>query len=402
MGRNRRQRGYRDDQWRIKDLISKGLGVASRKTRSGETALVIGGTGPTGPHVVNGLVDRGFKTAMLHSGAHEQPENPDCVEHIHTDAYDSEKVANALEGRTFDVCIATYGRLRANAEVLRGRVGQFMSVGGFPGYRGYMNAPLFEPPGMPMPTREDGPRVSEPSEDEKGYRIARTEERLFEAQPNATHFRYPWVYGPRQPAPREWSIVRRVLDGREPIIVADGGLSLSTFGYVENLAHAIMLAVDQPEKAAGQVYNAADQECLSISQVIETIGNSMGHDFDIISMPWEIAWPARPLVAQPWTTHRVVSTAKLELELGYRDLVPPREALARTAKWLAENPPLPGGIEEMVMQDPFDYAAEDELIGAYRSSMAMISEPKWSAEAPDYGLAFSGPGGRERTNKNFE
>ena len=56
----------------------------------------------------------------------------------------------------------------------------------------------------------------------------------------------------------------------------------------------------------------------------------------------------------------------------------------------------------MVMQDPFDYAAEDELIGAYRSSMAMISEPKWSGEAPDYGLAFSGPGGRERTNKNFE
>ena len=37
-------------------------------------ALVIGGTGPSGPHVVNGLVDRGFETAILHSGAHEPPE----------------------------------------------------------------------------------------------------------------------------------------------------------------------------------------------------------------------------------------------------------------------------------------------------------------------------------------
>ena len=379
---------------------SEKSGVGAR--RGGETALVIGGTGPTGPFVVQGLVDRGFSTTILHSGAHEPPEIPDAVEHLHTDAYDPDKVRASLAGRTFDVCIATYGRLRANAQILSGRVGQFISVGGFPGYRGYMNAPLFDPPGMPIPTREDGPRVVDPSEDEKGFRIARTEDQLFEAQPEATHFRYPWVYGPRQPAPREWSIVRRVLDGRQPIIVADGGLSLSSFGYVENLAHALLLAVDQPDIAAGEVYNAADQDVLSIRQVIETIGSAMGHAFEIVSMPWEVAWPARPLVAQPWTTHRVVSTAKLEHELGYRDPVPPREALARTARWLTANRPEPGGVEEMVMQDPFDYAAEDMLLEAYRGALGQVREPSWRGEAPDYGLAFSGPGGRARSKATFE
>lgn len=371
-------------------------------TRSGERALVIGGTGPSGPYVVQGLVDRGFETTILHSGAHEPPEIPAEVEHIHTDAYDPEKVRTALDGQTFDVCVATYGRLRANAEVLSGRVGQFISVGGFPGYRGYMNAPLFDPPGMPIPTRESGPRIEDPVEDEKGYRIARTEERLFEAQPNATHFRYPWVYGPRQPAPREWSIVRRVLDGRDRIIVAEDGLSLSSFGYVENLAHALLLAVDQPEVAAGQVYNAADQDVLSIKQVIETIGSALDHQFEIISLPWELAWPARPLVAQPWTTHRIVSTGKLEHELGYRDIVTPKDALAITARWLVENPPAPGGVEEMVMQDPFDYNAEDRLITAFRDAIGKIGEPEWTGEAPGYGLAYSGPGGRERTTKTFE
>jgi nucleoside-diphosphate-sugar epimerase len=105
-----------------------------RGARQGETALVIGGTGPTGPFVVQGLVDRGFDTAILHSGKHEPPEIPPEVEHIHTDAYDPDKVRAALEGRNFDVCIATYGRLRRNAELLVGRVGQFISVGGFPGY----------------------------------------------------------------------------------------------------------------------------------------------------------------------------------------------------------------------------------------------------------------------------
>ncbi|MFK7898763.1 MAG: NAD-dependent epimerase/dehydratase family protein [Myxococcota bacterium] len=366
-------------------------------------ALVIGGTGPSGPFVLNGLIERGFETTILHSGRHEPPELPPNIEHIHTDAYDPEKVEAAVAGRTFDLCIVTYGRLRRNAEIMAGRCGRFMSVGGFPGYRGYMNAPLFDPPGFPVPTREDGPRVMDPSEDEKGYRVARTEEFLFEAQPDATHFRYPWVYGARQGAPREWSVVRRILDKRPHIIVADGGLSLSHFGYAENVAHAMMLAVDQPEKSKGQVYNTGDQEVLSIHQMIEIVAQSMGHTWDIVSMPWEIAWPARPLVAQPWTTHRIVSIAKLEQELGYTDLVTPREGLARTARWLAENRPEPGGMEEMVLDDPFDYAAEDALVKQYRAAMAGISEPAWhEGKAPGYGMAYSGPGGRDRSNESFE
>ena len=48
------------------------------------TALVVGGTGPTGPHIVNGLLERGYQVAILHTGAHESDEIPASVEHIHT------------------------------------------------------------------------------------------------------------------------------------------------------------------------------------------------------------------------------------------------------------------------------------------------------------------------------
>ena len=119
-------------------------------------------------------------------------------------------------------------------------------------------------------------------------------------------------------------------------------------------------------------------------------------------MPWAIASPARPLVAQPWTTHRVVSTAKLERELGYRDVVAPRVALGRTAGWLVENRPAPGGIEEQVLQDPFDYAAEDALVAGWREALAKIEAPVWTGEEPGYGLAYSGPGGRARSRADFE
>jgi NAD(P)-dependent dehydrogenase (short-subunit alcohol dehydrogenase family) len=38
---------------------------------AGERALVIGGTGPTGPYVVEGLDHRGFDVTILHGGQHE-------------------------------------------------------------------------------------------------------------------------------------------------------------------------------------------------------------------------------------------------------------------------------------------------------------------------------------------
>jgi len=74
-----------------------------------------------------------------------------------------------------------------------------------------------------------------------------------------THIRYPYLYGPRQLAPREWSIIRRIRDGRTSIPVIDGGLTLESRAYADNAAHAVLLAVDQPDKSAGRTYHVADE-----------------------------------------------------------------------------------------------------------------------------------------------
>lgn len=358
-------------------------------------ALVIGGTGPTGPFIVNGLRRRGFAVTILHTGAHEIPEIPDDVEHIHTDPYSEEALRAALEGRSFEVTIATYGRLRRIAAVMIGRTERFISVGGGPAYRGYMNAPLYTPPGLPVPCHEDAPLVSAPEQDGKGFRIMRTEQAVFEHQPHATHFRYPYVYGPYQLVPREWPFVRRILDGRRQLILADGGLTLLTYGYVENLAEAILLAVDRPDAARGQIYNCGDEEVLTIRQVAEIVATELGHEWEIIDMPWSLATPARPLVGQPHTTHRVYDLGKLRHELGYRDVVPAREAVARTARWLVDHPPERGGVEEHVLQDPFDYTAEDALIASWKRALEGLPQVEFTPE-PGYTLAYSGPGGRAK------
>jgi len=364
-------------------------------------SLVIGGTGPTGHYVVNGLLARGHRVAILHSGRHEIDEIPPEVEHIHTDAYDASALAAALAGRRFDVCLAMYGRLRAIAELMAGRCGRFISVGGAPAYKGYMNPYLFRPEGLPVPVREDAPLVDEPAQDEKGYRIVRTEQRVFAAIPEATHFRYPYIYGPYQPLPREWLFVRRVRDGRRRLVLPDGGLTLHSYGYAENVAHALLLAVDRPAASCGKIYNVADEEVLSLRQVAEIIGAALEHEWEFVNMPYELAPCARPFVMQPLSTHRVQDVSRLRSDLGYRDVVPAAEAVAATARWLMAHPPAPGGAEEMVMQDPFDYAAEDRLIDAWQTLVAALPKVDFASE-PQYSMSYSGPGGRERSKAGFE
>jgi hypothetical protein len=117
-------------------------------------------------------------------------------------------------------------------------------------------------------------------------------------------------------------------------------------------------------------------------------------------MPWELAACARPLVMQRRTTHRVLDLTKLRTQLGYRDLMPARAALAQTARELLTHPLERGGMEETTLTDPFDYAAEDELVAAWRKALASLPAPRWSRE-PGFTLSYSGPGGKPRSS-DFE
>jgi nucleoside-diphosphate-sugar epimerase len=355
------------------------------------TALLVGGTGPTGPPIATGLEARGYDVTICHSGAHEVAEVAH-LRHLHGDVFSEEGVRQVLGAGSYDVVVAAYGRLRAVAEVLEGRAGHFVSIGGAPVYKGFFDPAVHTPPGLPVPTGEDAELATE-SDDGKSYRIGRTEELLFELQPDATHFRYPYVYGPRQLAPREWCVVRRILDGRRFIILPDDGLSLIPFGYVENLARALLLAVDQPRAAKGQIFNCGDDEKLTIRQVVEIITDSLGHGWELLSMPAALAVPARPLMMNYRTTHRVLDTSKLRTVLGYRDAVPAREAVRLTAAWLVEHPPTPGGYEETALQDPFDYEAEDVLAAWWRAAVAHPPDLGYD-DPPGYGKSYAGPGTR--------
>jgi len=338
--------------------------------------LVVGGTGPTGPHIVNGLIHRGFDVSILHTGAHESPEIPEIVEHIHTDPFDIGKTRTALDGRAFDLVIVMYGRLRELAELFKGQVDKFISVGGVPAYTGWGDADALWPAGMRVPTRETARLVVDEGPDfavnRKVANIGRTEVMVFDSHPTATHLRYPWIYGPGQVASTEWSIVRRVLDGRKHLILPDGGMTLQSRAYSINAAEMLLTIVDKPDIAAGEVYNASDEWTPTLLQWAEIVASALGHKFEIISIPWEYAPLAQRLTLRGTPHHRVTSSEKAMFDLGYKDAVDPIDGLSATARYLAENPLEPGGSAERSLSDIFNYEGEDRLIEAWREAMGHV------------------------------
>jgi len=104
-------------------------------------AIVIGGTGPTGPFIVEGLLKRGYQVTIMHRGAHEV-EFSAPVEHLHGDPHFIETLQDTLGPRTFDVAICTYGRLRLVAQVMKGRTRRFIGIGGAGAYKVLVHAIL--------------------------------------------------------------------------------------------------------------------------------------------------------------------------------------------------------------------------------------------------------------------
>jgi nucleoside-diphosphate-sugar epimerase len=330
-------------------------------------ALVVGGTGPTGPAILHGLERRGYEPVILHRGSHETDLVAD-YEHVHADPHFVEQVTAALQERTFDLVVVTYGRLRSLVEDLGPRTGRMVTVGGTAYLPQRWSRPADESAARDLSNR----LIS---------RIALTEDTIWAHAERTglalTHIRYPYLYGPRQLAPREWSIIRRILDGRRTIPVVDGGLSLESRAYSVNAAHGVLLAVDRPEAAAGQTYHVADETTPTDAERAHAVARAMGAEIELIDYPADIGraasfWFAgRSLEAvdrpYPPADHILLDTSRIRRDLGYADVVGFEEAMQETVDWYVAHSPEPGGDHERRLGDGFDYAAEDAYAEARRA-----------------------------------
>lgn len=331
-------------------------------------ALVIGGTGPSGPHLVNGLLARGYDVTVLHRGNHEV-EFDRQIGHIHSDPFDLASLQDALAGRKFDVTYATYGKVTSICDAVRGRTTQLIASSGTVVYAPPGDT-RWGPLGRPVALREDHPVQDDEVGHGFGHAVWRGEQRVLKGHAagefSATILRMPMIYGPRALADVDWSIVRRIRDGRRRFPVAYGGMTVTRRGFGENVGHALLLCVDNPEAAAGQVFNVADTSQPAQRQRIECFASMLGSELELIELPAHVAAAVSPL----WTeaAHRAMDTTKLRERLGYVDRVPPAEAIEQSVRWFEANPPSVGGMFEKQLGDRFDYELEDRLFEICRES----------------------------------
>lgn len=139
--------------------------------------------------------------------------------------------------------------------------------------------------------------------------------------------RYFNVFGPRQDPASEYAAViprfiTRLLGGAPPLIYGDGEQSRD-FTYVDNVVHANLLACTAPSAAAGETFNIACGDRVSLNRLAALIAECLGVDH----AP-EYA-PARPGDVK----HSLADIGKARRLLGYAPVTEFREGLEKAIAW---------------------------------------------------------------------
>ncbi|MCU0513521.1 MAG: NAD-dependent epimerase/dehydratase family protein [Anaerolineae bacterium] len=175
-----------------------------------------------------------------------------------------------------------------------------------------------------------------------------------------TVVRLPMVIGEQDWQRRLLPFVQPMRDGR-PAIVLDETYAnwYSTYGYVDNMAHALALAVTD-DRAAGHIFNAADT-ALPILTLAQMVQAAMGWPGELIAAP-PAQLPEDLHFGVPQVQDLRVRAERIRQVLAYAPPVDFAEGVQRTVQWELAQPPV---------QPPnplVDYSAQDAALRALRGA----------------------------------
>jgi nucleoside-diphosphate-sugar epimerase len=162
------------------------------------------------------------------------------------------------------------------------------------------------------------------------------------------------IYGPGDPG-RFLMLFRAVRKGR--FLMFGDGQTFYHPCYIDNLVDAFELAAEHP-KATGETYLIGDDRYVTLEALVRAVAAALEAPVRIVHLPFAPLWAAaaaceavcRPLGVEPplfrrradWFRQtRAFSIDKAARELGFVPRVPLAEGLARTAVWYREHGYLP-------------------------------------------------------------
>jgi nucleoside-diphosphate-sugar epimerase len=321
--------------------------------------LVLGGTRFLGPPSVRWLLDAGHEVMLFHRGGAEPSECADA-EHVHGDFAAFAESLPKLIGFRPDVVLDLVPYMDKGGHGVwhfAGVADRAVVVTSLDVYRAFAVAWGSESGEIePTPLTEDSPVRAGPAPDltpDIDFDNLEVERALLDRpELPVTVLRLPMIFGPNDPMHRLFHYVRRMDDGRQAIIIDEAQASLRwSRGYVENVAAAVGLAVDDP-RSAGLIFNVAAKETPSEAEWVRWIGDAYGWTGEVVVAPTE---SLPPTMRSPLKMRQdmVVSSERIRAELGYTEPVPRGEALQRTVEWTHAYPPA---------SEPLDYSLEDRVL----------------------------------------
>jgi nucleoside-diphosphate-sugar epimerase len=338
--------------------------------------LILGGTGFIGPAVVRQLAERGNEITVYHRGK-TQADLPNGVRRLLGERSElpgrRDELARLAPEVVLDMRPMTEAEARTAMSAFTGIARRIVAISSGDVYRAYGRLIGTEPgPLDPVPLTEGSPlrdklypyRGETPRAEDDPRRWTDDYDKVLveravlgEPALPGTVLRLPATYGPRDGQHRLFEYLKRMDDGR-PAILLDEGLAGWRWmrGYVENVAEAIALAIVD-ERAAGRVYNVAEEVAYSEAEWARRIAEAAGWRGEIVALPRE-RLPKHLIPDLNTAQALTMDSSRIRAELGYRESVALDEALRRAVAWERANPP--GKIDAA----PFDYAAEDAALAA--------------------------------------
>jgi nucleoside-diphosphate-sugar epimerase len=336
-------------------------------------ALILGGTGAIGRAVAHRLLAAGWSVDLTGRDPARMPDDLTAVGVRFTPAdRDDHTALRAAFGSGADLLVDNVCYTAAQARALVPYAADAGSVVMLSSKAVYVDA-AGNHTNSDVPPRFEGPiteaqSTMAPADDidfgsREGYGANKVaaEHVLLDSGAPVTVIRPSKVHGPGARQPREWVFVKRVLDRRPVVLLANGGRGGDHPSAAANIAALTHVVASNPGR---RVVNIADPDHPTAADIASIIANQLHHTW--VQMLLDARAPAG-LGATPWdTAHPIVLDTTAAHDLGYTPVGDYAATVAAEVSWLvagarggAEDPP---GDNDPYFAPMLDYAAEEAYL----------------------------------------
>ncbi len=168
--------------------------------------------------------------------------------------------------------------------------------------------------------------------------------------------------------PREWVFVKRVLDRRPVVLLAQRGEGVDHPSAAANIAALVEVVASRP---GARILNIADPDAPCALEISRIIARLLGHTWTEVLL--DESAPAA-LGRTPWDSpHPVVLDTSAAAALGYVPVGDYAATVADEVEWLVaaagggEGAELLPGTDDELLGPLLDYTAEDRYLAAHPS-----------------------------------